>query len=146
MRTRSSDGMAAAAASSHSRLLLRLDGAFEGVLGLCLVLSPVTGLYSSLQLPAPETQPVVVIVGLLLLPLLPILWKSARVPRRQFVLALAAANGAGAAAFVLWVLIWHNAFQPAGAVFVLTVATILAILAALQACVALVSPSEWSVG
>jgi hypothetical protein len=134
MRTQSSSDMLSAGVIAHSRVrvLLRLDGGFEAVLGLCLALSPVNGLSSALQLPTPATMPVVVVVGLLLLPLLPILWSFSRAPRRQFVLALAAANGAGAAIFGLWVLIWRSAFHPAGTIFVLTVATILAILAMLQ--------------
>jgi hypothetical protein len=146
MSTRSSNDVGVAAATVRARLLLRLDGVFEAVLGLCLVLSPVIGLYSAFQLPAPATKPVVVVVGLLLLPLLPILWRSSRAPRRQLVLALAAANGAGAAILVLWVLIGHRAFHPAGAVFVLVAAAILVILATLQARAALVSPWEQSVG
>jgi hypothetical protein len=46
--------------------------------------------------------------------------------------ALAIANGVGALIFALWVLIWHGAFQGAGAAFVLAVAAVLAILATLQ--------------
>ena len=119
------------------RLLLRIDGGFEAVLGILLVLSPATGLFTVLNLPNPASRPVVVVFGLLLLPLLPVLWLASRSPRRWFVLALATANGAGALMFVLWILVSHGAFQPAGAAFVLVLATMLAILAGLQARAAL---------
>lgn len=114
-------------------LLLRVDGAFEALLGALLLLSPVTGLYSTLELPGPASRPVVVVVGLFLLPLLPILWRESLVPRRQVVLMLAAANGAGAVLFTAWVLLWNGTFDRAGAIFVLLVAAILAVLATLQA-------------
>jgi hypothetical protein len=65
-----------------ARLLLRVDGAFEAVLGVLLVSNPATGLYAALDLPDPATRPVVVIVGLLLLPLLPILWRASRAAAR----------------------------------------------------------------
>lgn len=121
---------------SDARLLLRADGLFEAVLGLLLITSPLTGLSGALDLPDPTRTPVLVAFGVLLLPVLPILWAASRAPRRQLVLTLAAANGAGAIIFALWVLIWHGAFHPAGAAFVLSVAAILAPLAALQARVA----------
>ena len=116
-----------------SRLLLRVDGVFETVLGALLVLSPATGLFSALNLPNPATEPVVVVFGLLLLPMLPVLWLASRAPQRQFVLLLAMANGAGALVLAVWMLEWNGAFDPAGAAFVLGVAGILAILAALEA-------------
>src|SRR5262249_24312500 len=100
-----------------ARLLLRADGGFEVMLGAFLMLSPATGLYSALSLPYPATRPVVIVCGLLLLPLSPILWRAARAPQRGFVLALAAANGAGALVFALWVLVGNRTFHPAGAAF-----------------------------
>jgi hypothetical protein len=115
------------------RLLLRVDGVFETVLGALLVLSPATGLLSALNLPNPATETVVVVFGLLLLPLLPILWLASRAPQRRLVLMLAVANGAGALILAVWVLVWNGAFDPTGAAFVLGVAGILAILAALEA-------------
>jgi hypothetical protein len=115
-----------------ARLLLRIDAAFEAVLGLLLVLSPATGLYDALSLPNPATQPVVVICGLLLLPLLPILWLASRAPRRQLLVTLATIHGAGAVIFALWVLAANSGFRPAGAAFTLAVAAMLAILALLQ--------------
>lgn len=123
-------------ATPNARLLLRLDGVFEGLLGAILVVSPFVGLYDALALPEPASRPVVLIVGLLLLPLLPVLWRASHAPRRSFVRALAIANGAGAALFALWVLVWNAAFQPAGAIFTLVVAAILAVLAILQVHVA----------
>ena len=136
-QSEASDGTISSGMLPRARLLLRLDGGFEAALGLCLVLSPAIGLYSALRLPNPATTPIVVVLGLLLLPLLPVLWSFSHAPRRRFVLALASANGVGAAVFALWVLIWRNSFHPAGAAFVLAIAAILAILAALQARVAL---------
>jgi hypothetical protein len=142
MNSRPATDFVAAGVLARARLMLRLDGGFEAVLGLCLALSPVLGLSSALQLPAPATEPVVVLVGLLLLPLLPILWTFSRAPRRRLVLALAAANGAGAVLSALWVFLWHSAFHPAGVLFVLAIASILAILAALQARTALFAPTD----
>jgi hypothetical protein len=110
-----------------------MDGGFEAALGVLLILSPATRLYTALSLPDPATQPVVVVVGLLLVPLLPVLWLASRAPRRRMLLALAGANGAGALVVLLWVLIWHAAFHPAGAVFVSVVAAFLILLAVLQA-------------
>lgn len=120
-----------------ARLLLRGDALFEGVLGAALATSPVTGLYDLLHLPAPASRPVVVVCGLLLVPLLPLLWRGARAPKRRLLLLLATANGASALVFALWVLIWHGDFHTIGAIFVLVVAGMLAILAALQARTAL---------
>jgi hypothetical protein len=116
-----------------ARLLLRVDGVFEAVLGLVLLASPITGLYAALALPSPAVKPVVVGLGILLVPLLPVLWLQSRDPRRQQVLGLAAGNGLGALVFALWVLLWNRDFNTAGAAFVLSVAGILAVLAALQA-------------
>jgi hypothetical protein len=121
------------------RLLLRRDGVFEAVLGALLILSPATGLYATLDLPQPATRLVLVVCGLLLLPLLPILWRAARAPRRRFVLLVAAANGAGVLLLALWVVIWHQSFHPAGVAFIVCVAGGLALLAALQARSALVA-------
>jgi hypothetical protein len=118
---------------SNASLLLRLDGVFEAVLGILLILSPFIGLYDVLDLPAPAVQPVIVIVGLLLLSALPILWRASSAPWREFVRALALANGMSALIFVLWVLLWNRSFHPVGAAFLLIVAGMLAILAALQA-------------
>jgi O-antigen/teichoic acid export membrane protein len=116
-----------------ARLLLRADGLFEGMLGLLLISSPLTGLAGALDLPDPARTPVLVALGVLLLPVLPILWTASRAPGRQLIFTLAVANGAGSLIFTLWVLIWHATFHPAGAAFVLVVAAILAILTALQA-------------
>ena len=125
-----------------ARLLLRIDGGFEAVLGALLILSPATGLYTALNLPNPASEPVVIVCGLLLLPLFPILWRAARAPQRHFVLALAAANGVAALLFALWVLVENKVFYPAGAAFVLAVAGVLALLAALQARAALDAASS----
>lgn len=120
------------------RLLLRVDGAFEALLGALLLLSPLTGLYDALELPGPASRPVVVVVGLLLLPLLPLLWRESRAPRQQLLLMVATANGATALLFAMWVLLWNGTFNRAGASFVLLAAAILAVLATLQTREALV--------
>ena len=133
------DGMSRAGWISRARLLLRIDGVFEALLGALLALSPATGLYTALNLPNPASKPVVIGVGLLLLPLLPILWLASRAPQRKLVLALAGANGGGSLVFALWVLLRNGAFNPAGAAFVLIVAIILAVLATMQARAALFS-------
>jgi hypothetical protein len=120
--------------NSRARLLIRLDGAFEAVLGVLLAVSPVTGFYGALDLPNPATKPIVVVFGLLLVPLLPVLWLISMNPERRQVCALAVANGVGALVFAGWILAWNGAFTPPGAVFVLCVAVFLAILGGLQAC------------
>lgn len=120
-------------------LLLRLDGVFEGLFGALLIVSPFVGLYDALALPGPASRPAVVVVGLALLTLLPVLWRASRTPQRGFVRALAIANGAGALLFSLWVLVWNATFHPAGAIFTLVVAGILAVLAILQARAAFVA-------
>jgi hypothetical protein len=132
-----SDEVNATRGISHARLLLRIDGVFEALLGALLIISPATGLYGTLNLPTPASKPLLIGFGLLLLPLLPILWFVSRAPRRQQMLALAGANGAGSLVFALWVLLWNGAFNPAGATLVFVVAIILALLAALQARAAL---------
>jgi hypothetical protein len=124
----------------RARLVLRIDALFEGVLGAALATSPLTGLYGALRLPAPALEPVVIAVGILLLPLLPLLWRVGRAPRSSFVRALAAANGVTALVFALWVLIGHSAFHATGAVFVLVVAGVLATLSVAQARLAMVTP------
>ena len=124
---------ASIASMGSARLVLRIDALFEGVLGAALATSPLTGLYSALHLPAPAVEPVVIAVGILLLPLLPLLWRAGRAARGQFLRALAAANGVTALVFALWVLIGHGAFHAAGAVFVLVVAGVLATLSVAQA-------------
>jgi hypothetical protein len=121
-----------------ARLVLRVDALFEGLLGLALLTSPLTGLYGALQLPAPAFEPVVIVVGILLLPLLPLLWWWAHSPRRPILRLLAAANGVTTLIFALWVLICHNAFTAAGALFVLIVAGLLAALATLGARLAVI--------
>jgi hypothetical protein len=129
-------GRSRAAWLPSARLLLRIDGVFEGVLGALLILSPATRLYARLAPPAPASQPVVVVVGVLLLPLLPILWRFSRAPQWQPLLALAGANSAGALALLVWVVFWHTAFHPAGAAVVLVVAAILFVLDLLQSATA----------
>lgn len=129
-------GRSRAAWLPSARLLLRIDGVFEGVLGVLLILSPATGLYAALALPAPALRPVVVVVGVLLLPLLPILWRLSRAPQWRPLLALAGANSAGALALLVWVVFWHTAFHPAGTAFVLVVAAILFALDILQSATA----------
>ena len=86
-----------------------------------------------LALPSPASQPVVIGCGILLLLLLPILWRAARAPRQRFVLMVAGANGLGALLLALWFLVSNQSFSVASAAFVLAVAAILASLATLQA-------------
>src|SRR5947209_18325011 len=85
-----------AVTSPRARLLLRLDGLVEAALGLVLISSPLTGLSAALRLPHPAVDPVLVGLGALLLPALPILRVAARQPRRRTLTIVAAANGASA--------------------------------------------------
>jgi hypothetical protein len=124
---------ASTASTGSARLILRIDALFEGVLGVVLATSALTGLSSALRLPAPAVEPVMIAVGIVLLPLLPLLWRAGRAPRGAFVRALAVANGVTALVCALWVLIGHGAFHAAGAVFVLVVAGALATLSVAQA-------------
>ena len=120
-------------ARSSERWLLRIDGSFEALFGAVLVFSAATNLYRWLALPNPPASRVVLVVfGLLFLALCPVLWRLSRAPQHRLLLELALANGVGALILLLWALAWNRSFQPAGAVFVLVVAGILAILAALQ--------------
>jgi hypothetical protein len=131
------DELGRAYESRRARFLLRIDGVLEGVLGALLILSPVIGHYAALSLPAPASQPILVVVGVLLLPLLPLLWRASHAPQWRPLFALAGANGAGALIFAGWVLFWHAAFHPAGATVVLLVAAILFVLDMLQSTTAL---------
>jgi hypothetical protein len=116
----------------RARLLLRIDGLFEAALGALLIVSALTGFSSTLGLPFPATDPVLIAAGLLLLPLLPLLWAHSHRPQRSLLRALAVGNGVGALFFILWVLIWHSKFHAAGAVLVVAVSGILALLAVFQ--------------
>jgi hypothetical protein len=137
MRSKRPPELRTAATLARMRASVRIDGIFETVLGAVLATSPATGLFTAMHLPNPATKAVVVIFGLLLLPLLPILWMASRNPQRGFVLTIAAANGMSALVLALWTIVWSGAFHPAGATCVLGVAGVLAILAALQARAAL---------
>jgi hypothetical protein len=119
--------------TSNSAALLRLDGGFEAVVGLLLLATQVTGLGWLLALPRPLTGPVALIAGLLLILLLPLLWRLSRRPSRRLLLALATANALGAVVLVLWVWRSNSTFHLAGALFILLVAGVLALLAVLQA-------------
>lgn len=129
---RSNASSSAEPTGPRARFVLRIDGLFEALIGVLLLTSPVTGLFDAIRLPSPAVEPVVVVAGLPLLPLLPVLWRASRTPKRQALVTLAAANGLSAIVFCLWVAVWHSAFSAAGAAFVLTVAGALAILAIVQ--------------
>jgi hypothetical protein len=121
-----------------ARLLLRIDGSFEALIGTFLICSAVTGLHHYFGLPDPPAGPVALVVfGLLFLAVSPVLWRLSRTPRRRILLQLAVANGTGALILVLWLLGWSRSFHPAGAFLTLVVAVILTGLAVLQARAAL---------
>jgi hypothetical protein len=110
-----------------ARTLVRIDAAFEGVLGLVLVAGAATGGLGATDFPDPVGAAVVSVVGCLLLVLAVFLWR-----RGASVTALALGNAVTAAVAVIWLLA-ADGFSTAGTwVLALTIAG-LAALAAAQA-------------
>ena len=108
-------------------MLVRIDAAFEAVLGIALLLCAATGALDESDFPLPVGTVVLVAAGLALLVLGALIW-SGRVGLR----ALAIGNGVSAIAGLLW-LVLAGGWSTAGAVLVAVTVAGLAVLAAAQA-------------
>ena len=112
-----------------AKRIVQADGAFETALGLVLVVGAATGRLDSADFPAPVGTPLIVAVGLLLVLVGLVLWRSAITARSLQILA--AANATTAPAALVWWLATPG-FSTAGALIVLSTAAALALLAGLQ--------------
>jgi hypothetical protein len=108
-------------------MLVRIDAAFEAVLGIALLLCAATGALDGSDFPRPVGTVVLVIAGVALLVLAVLIW-SGRVGLR----ALAVCNAASAVAGIVW-LTAVSGFSSAGAAVVGVTVAVLAGLAAAQA-------------
>jgi hypothetical protein len=114
------------------RTLLKLDAVFEFALAVALIFIGLAGLDDNLGLPDPANAAVTVGFGVFLLPVGVGLWLMAQAkqpPDRWFVIGLAAANGLGAAVFLLWLFVLGDDFGTGGAVLAGVIAVGLAVLA-----------------
>jgi hypothetical protein len=129
-----------------ARAIVRLDGVFEAVLGLVLIVEGTVGLLDSSDFPSPVGTPIIVVFGLLLVGLGVVLWwlaSSARVTR--LLVALAAANAVTAVLAVVW-LVAGNGFSAMGTALIVATAAALAALAAVQLFVAWAAPGATAGG
>jgi hypothetical protein len=108
-------------------MLVRIDAAFEAVLGIALLLCAATGALDESDFPRPVGTLVLVAAGLALLVLGALIWSG-----RVGVRALAIGNGVSAIAGLLW-LVLADGWSTAGAVLVAVTVAGLAVLAAAQA-------------
>jgi hypothetical protein len=114
------------------RILLKLDAVFEFVLAVTLIFIGLTRLDDDIGLPGPANAVVTAGFGVFLLPVGVGLWLMAQAkeaPQHWFVLGLAAANGLGAAVFLLWLLVLDQDLGTVGALLTGTIALGLALLA-----------------
>jgi hypothetical protein len=108
-------------------MLVRLDAAFEVVLGLALVLAAATGALDASDFPRPVGTLLLVAVGLLLVLLGVAIWRGL-VGKRE----LAVGNALSALAGIVW-LAAASGFSAAGTLVVAVTVAGLAVLAAVQA-------------
>jgi hypothetical protein len=108
-------------------MLVRIDAAFEAVLGIALLLCAATGALDESDFPRPVGTVVLVAAGLALLVLGVLIWRG-----RVGVRALAIGNAVSATAGLLWLLL-ADGWSTAGAVLVAVTVAGLAVLAAAQA-------------
>jgi hypothetical protein len=108
-------------------MLVRIDAAFEAVLGIALLLCAATGALDESDFPRPVGTLVLVAAGLALLVLGALIWSG-----RVGVRALAIGNGVSAIAGLLW-LVLADGWSTAGAAVVAITVAGLAVLAAAQA-------------
>jgi hypothetical protein len=108
-------------------MLVRIDAAFEAVLGIALLLGAATGTLDGSDFPRPVGTLVLVIAGLALVVLAALIW-SGRVSLR----ALVVGNAASALAGIVW-LAAVSGFSTAGTIAVAVTVAGLAGLAAAQA-------------
>jgi len=108
-------------------MLVRIDAAFEAVLGIALLLGAATGALGGSDFPRPVGRVVLVIAGLGLVVLAALIW-SGRVSLR----ALVVCNTASALAGIVW-LAAVSGFSTAGTIVVAVTVAGLAGLAAAEA-------------
>ena len=108
-------------------MLVRIDAAFEAVLGIALLLGAATGALDGSDFPPPVGTVVLVIAGLALVVLAVLIW-SGRVSLR----ALVVCNVVSAVAGIVW-LAAVSGFSTAGTIVVAVTVAGLAGLAAAQA-------------
>ena len=111
---------------------LRVDGAFEAVLGVALVTGPATGLLDSLDLPAADGLVVAFWAALLLLAVVLWVWAGRPRPLDGPVWALAAVNAVTGAGLSAWILVRAGDTPGEGVALVLVVAAALLGLALVQ--------------
>jgi hypothetical protein len=108
-------------------MLVKIDAAFEVVLGIVLLTCAATGALDGSDFPWPVGNVLLVIAGLVLVALGGLIW-SGRIGLR----ALALGNGVTAVAGFLWLLL-ADGWSTAGAALVAVTVAGLAVLAAVQA-------------
>ena len=108
-------------------MLVRIDAAFEAVLGIALLLGAASGALDGSDFPRPVGTVVLVTAGLALVVLAVVIW-SGRISLR----ALVVANAASALAGIVW-LAAVSGFSTAGTIVVAVTVAGLAGLAAAQA-------------
>ena len=123
------------------RLVLRLDAAFDAVVGVVLVLSTWDGLYDAVTLPKPNPALLAQLGGIALVALSYLLWLAAdsAALRRPVALAAAAANAGSALTIGLWLVLRGEEdllIDSGGIVLLAVVAIVLAGFAVAQAMVA----------
>lgn len=114
------------------RAVLRIDAAFELLLGIALVTAPVTGLKGWLALPAPiDANWSYLAVGAALVLAAALIFEWSRHPRPPHLLALALLNDAGGVLFLAWLFV-QSGFTTAGMTVVVLVITALFALSTAQ--------------
>lgn len=114
------------------RSVLRIDAAFELLLGLALVTAPVTGLKGWLALPAPMDQTwAYIAVGAALLVAAVLIFEWSRHPRPFHILTLALLNDLGGVLLLAWLFV-QTGFTTQGMTAVVLVITGLFALSTVQ--------------
>ena len=114
------------------RTVLRIDAAFELLLGLALVTAPITGLKGWLALPTPMDQTwAYIAVGVALILAAVLIFEWSRHPRPVHLLALALLNDLSGVLFLAWLFIQSD-FTSEGMAFVVAVVAALFALSTVQ--------------
>jgi hypothetical protein len=122
--------------------LIRLDAAFEAVLGMVLVVGVAVGWLGSDDFAAPATTGLVAALGTALLGLAAALWRLSSMEMMLARLAVPAAVNGATALIVAWWGLAAEGFSTRGAVLLWTTVTVLTLLAGAQARVAVRRASE----
>ena len=114
------------------RTVLRIDAAFELLLGLALVTAPATGLKGWLALPAPmDANWAYIALGVALIFAAVAIFEWSRHPAPAHLLALALLNDAGGILFAVWLIV-QSGFTTQGTVAVIGVIAALFTLSTAQ--------------